>query len=43
MQDNFTQAVKIFPTNIFARKLGFKERDFFKVEGKSREVVKVDL
>jgi len=40
---SFNQAIQVFPTNIFARNLGFKEREFFKTEGKEREVVKVDF
>jgi len=40
---SFNQAVKVFPTNIFARKLGFKEREFFEAEVKSREAVKVEF
>ena len=29
---NLNIKVKVFPTNMFARKLGFKKRDFFEVE-----------
>ena len=37
------QAMQVFPTNMFAKKLGFKEREFFKTAGKAREVVKVEF
>jgi len=39
----FNQTIQVFPTNMFARKLGFKEREFFKTTGKARETVKVDF
>jgi len=39
---DFNTKLQIFPTNIFARMLGFKNRDYFEVEdAKEREVVSV--
>jgi len=32
--------IKVFPTNLFARSLGFKEREFFEVEAGEAEAVK---
>ncbi|MEM4244836.1 MAG: LemA family protein [Candidatus Nanoarchaeia archaeon] len=39
----FNTKIKTFPTNIFANILNFKEREFFKTEGKERESVKVEF
>jgi len=39
----FNAKIKTFPTNIFANMLNFKERAFFKTEGREREAVKVDF
>lgn len=39
----FNAKIKTFPTKIFADMLNFKERDFFKTEGKEREPVKVEF
>jgi LemA protein len=36
-------SVKMFPTNLLANWFGFKEREFFKVEGAEREPVKVEF
>ena len=38
---DFNTKIQVFPTNMFARILGFKEEEFFKTEGKEREPVKV--
>ena len=37
--------VKVFPTNMFAKRLGFSEREFFEVEDRAtiEEPVKVDF
>ena len=37
----FNQAMEVFPTNIFAKNLGFTKKELFKTTGKSREVVDV--
>ncbi len=39
----FNAKIKTFPTNIFANMLNFKERAFFKTEGREREPVKVEF
>jgi LemA protein len=32
---DFNIKIKVFPTNIFARKLGFEKREFFEVENRA--------
>ncbi|MFH1331772.1 MAG: LemA family protein [archaeon] len=39
----FNAKIKVFPNNMFANMLGFKDREFFKTEGKEREPVKVEF
>ena len=39
----FNQAIEVFPTNMFAKNLGFGRRHFFETKGKERKVVKVDF
>lgn len=39
----FNTKIKVFPTNILANMLNFREREFFRTEGKEREAVKVDF
>jgi LemA protein len=39
----FNEKIKVLPTKIFANMLNFKEREFFKTEGKEREPVKVEF
>jgi len=38
---DFNTKVQVFPTNLFANMLGFKERDFFAAEESEKEVVQV--
>jgi LemA protein len=37
------EAILVFPKNIFANMFGFKQREFFKTEGKGREAVNVEF
>lgn len=39
----YNEAIQKFPTNIIASLFGFKERDYFIVEGEAREPVKVSF
>lgn len=40
---SFNIRIQLFPGNVFARSFGYKKRDFFKTDGKEREVVKVEF
>lgn len=39
----FNERIKVFPSNIFANMMNFKEREYFRTEGKEREPVKVEF
>lgn len=39
----FNEKLVVFPTNIMGKMFGFKEQEFFAVEEKEREAVKVDF
>ncbi|MCD4666912.1 LemA family protein [archaeon] len=40
---SFNTAIQKFPTNMMANILGFKDKEFFKTEGKERKVVDVNF
>lgn len=40
---DFNTKIQVFPNNIFAGMLGFKEREFFEAEGTEKEPVKVEF